>query len=354
MAGERARIGVIGTGWWSTYTHLPGLLGNPSADLVALCDRSAEALERAAKAFPGPRTFTDLDAMLAEARLDGVVVATPHATHQAIAARCLDAGLHLMLEKPMSLVARDARDLVARARNAGRELIVGYPWHFTSTAKRARELITSGALGRPQHVVCLMASMAIEFYRGNDGAYQPVFKWTVAGPGDVYADPKRSGGGQGHLQVTHSSGLMFFVSGLQAQRVSAVMNSYDVPVDLVDAISVQFEGGAVGVVGSTGNLGVGDAGQLDIRVYCERGYVLLDAITGGLRVRHHDGTEERIQLAADATYPRFATAANLVDVCLGRAPNGSSGEIALRSVELLDAAYRSAAARGASVSIGDL
>ena len=107
------------------------------------------------------------------------------------------------------------------------------------------------------------------------------------------------------------------------------MRSFDVPVDLVDVMTVEFEGGALGVVSGTGNVPVGDAGQLDVRAYCEHGYVLLDAITGSLEIHRRDGSIERDQLSADDSYPRFATAANLVDVCLGREPNGSPAEFGI-------------------------
>ena len=354
MSARQARIGVIGAGWWSTYTHIPGLLENPHAYLAAICDRSEEACERATAAFPGPAAYVDVETMLSEAELDGVVIAVPHAAHHALAARCLDAGLNVMLEKPMVLKAQHAADLVQRAEAQGVQLIIGYPWHFTRTAVRAREVLASGELGAIQHVACTQSSMVVEFYRGNDAAYQPIFDWTVAGPGDVYARPELSGGGQGHLQITHSSGLMFFVTGLRARRVSALMSSFDVPVDLVDVMTVDFEGGALGVVSGTGNVPVGDAGQLDVRVYCEHGYVLLDAITGALEIHRRDGSIERDRLPADDTYPRFATAANLVDVCLGRQPNGSPAVFGLSSVELLDAAYRSAQDDGRMVEVSDL
>src|SRR5207237_1592426 len=141
---------------------------------------------------------------------------------------------------------------------------VGYPWHCTPTARRARELIASGDLRPIQFVASLFASMVVEFYRGNPEAYRPVFEYPVTGPTRrTYSDARLAGGGQGHLQVTHSAGLLFFVTGLRAARVAALMERFDVPVDLVDAVSVRFEGqpGAVGVLGSTGNLGLGDGGQ---------------------------------------------------------------------------------------------
>lgn len=349
----KARIAVVGCGWWSTFTHIPGLKTYEHADLVALCDPDEARLKAAAETYGVAKTYTSLDTMLANERLDGVVVATYHATHHEVAARCLDAGLHVMLEKPMVLEAAHARDLLDRAKAQNKQIVVGYPWHYTPTALRARALLASGELGPIQFVSSLFASMVVEFYRGNPEAYRPVFQYPVTGPTTKsYSDAKLAGGGQGHLQVTHSAGLLFFVTGLRAAKVAAVMERFDVPVDLVDAISVRFEGGAIGVVGSTGNVGVGDGGQHDLRVYCRDGYLLLDMIAGTLDVKRHDGRTERVgPLPEDDRYPRFATARNLVDVIRGAAPNGSPGDVGLRCVELLESAYRSAARDGAPVAV---
>jgi predicted dehydrogenase len=359
MVASKARIAVIGAGWWATTAHIPALLQNPHAELVALCDRSSEALERATAAFGPMATYTDCQAMLAAEALDGVVIATNHNSHYELAKPCLEAGLHVLVEKPMVLRAAHAHELMTLAQAKGRELIVGYPYHFTELTRRARDILRSGELGAIQFVSCLMSSMVIEFYRGNEQAYQPVFHYKVTGPGRGYADPKLSGGGQGHLQVTHLAGSLFFITGLQAERVSSYMEKGDVAVDLVDAISVSFAPAngqaAVGVFGSTGNIGVGDAGRFDISVFCEKGYVLLEGVQGTLVVRRHDGSEERHgPLPADARYPQFATSANLVDVILGRAENGSPAVVGTRVVELLEAAYRSADKGGAPVRVAEL
>ena len=352
MTAGKARIGVIGAGWWSTYTHIPGLLKNPDAELAGICDTNEMAVRRVGEAFPEVPTYADVDEMLQAQSLDGVVVAIPHVAHHQVAAQCLDRGLHVMVEKPLTLTAADGKDLVGRAAERGVQLIGGYPWNFTRPAIRARELLVSGALGRIEHVQCMQSSMVVEFYRGNDAAYQPFFDWTV-GPGDVYARPELSGGGQGHLQITHSSGLMFFVTGLRAVRVGALMSSLDVPVDVVNAMTVEFDGGALGVIGGTGNIPVGDEGVLTVHVYCEQGYVLLDAIRGALVVHRHKGSNED-QVEEGYEYPRFETANNLVAVCCGHAANGSPGEVGLRSVEMLDAAYRSADRDGAMVEVSEL
>lgn len=348
-----ARIAVIGAGWWATYTHIPGLQAYPHAELVALCDPDEQRLRAAAARYQVAKTYTDVGDLLRREQLDGAVVAVYHTAHYEVARACLDAGLHVMIEKPMVLEAAQAHDLLARAQHHGREIVVGYPWHYTATARRARELVQSGALGSIQFVSSLFASMVVEFYRGNPEAYRPVFQYPVTGPtARSYSDARLAGGGQGHLQVTHSAGLLFWVTGLRAARVAAVMAHFDVAVDLVDAIGVRFANGAVGMVGSTGNLGVGDPGQHQLGVYCAQGYLLLDMIAGTLTVRRHSGEVEQMgPLPEEARYPRFATARNLVDVVLGRDQNHSPGEVGLRCVELLAAAYQSAARDGEPVAV---
>lgn len=359
MTPDKAKIAIIGTGWWSTYTHIPALLNHPEAELVAVCDRSEEALARTREAFGPLKTYSDLQTLLANEKLDGAIVSTNHSTHFELTKACLEAGLHVLLEKPMVLRAAHAHALVDLAARQGRELIIGYPWHYTETTRQARAIIQGGELGAIQFVSCLMASMVIEFYRGNDQAYRPLFNYPVTGPGRAYSDPQLSGGGQGHLQVTHSAGTLFYVTGLEAERVSCFMENWDVAVDLVDAISVRFKPvagrPAVGVLGSTGNLGVGDGGQFDLSVYCEHGYLRLDQSQGALVVKRHDGTETRYgPLPADERYPRFATSANLVDIILGRGENRSPATVGARVVELLEAAYQSAALDGQPIGVADL
>jgi len=359
MSTRKARVAVVGTGWWSTTAHVPALRENPEADLVALCDRSPEALARASAAYGPVKTYTDCQAMLAAEDLDGAIVATNHNSHYALAKLCLEAGLHVLVEKPMVLHAAEAHELTALAQAKGRELIVGYPYHFTENTQRARDILGNGELGAIQFVSCLMSSMVIEFYRGNEKAYQPVFNYKVTGPGRAYADPNLSGGGQGHLQVTHLAGSLFFITGLRPERVSAFMEKADTAVDVVDAISVRFAAAngqtAVGVLGSTGNIGVGDGGRTEVSVFCETGYLHLDQGQGTLLVRRHDGREEHYgPLPAPARYPQFATSGNLVDVILGKAKNGSPGAVGVRVVELLEAAYRSAEAEGTTIGVAEL
>src|SRR5258708_5260129 len=162
---RRARIGIIGTGWWATYAHLPSLISYPLADVVALPDPSPERLAHAAGHLGIGARYEDYRAMLDRGDLDGVVVATPHTTHYDIAAEVLSRGIPLMLEKPMVLHAREARDLVNLAEQHQIPFVVGYPYHFVEQHARLRARIAEGALGQIQLTHALFASMVLEYYR---------------------------------------------------------------------------------------------------------------------------------------------------------------------------------------------
>jgi predicted dehydrogenase len=349
---SQARIAVIGAGWWSTQAHIPALRANRDVALVALCDADPARLRAAAAAYGIATTYTDYHELLAREPLDAAVIATPHVTHYQIARDCLASGLHVLVEKPMTLYAADARVLVELARQRGRELIVGYPWNYTRQARHARDLLASGALGAMQFISCIFNSYNLDLLSGRDRSDQPQ-AYPVHGPGAVYSQPQLSGGGHGHLQITHSAGLMFFTTGLRARRVIALMHNHGLPLDLVDAMTVEFESGTLGVIGGTSNA---RPSRLDLQIACVVGGIDLDMITATTRARRPDGTQEEIAMleGREQAYPQHAPADNLVDVVLGRAPNGSPGEIGWRTVELLDAAYRSARADGQAVLIADL
>lgn len=349
---DRARIGVIGTGWWATEAHMPALLAHEDADLIAACDPNPQRLAAAAEAYGIRRTYADYASMLDAETLDGVVIVTPHATHYGIARGCLARGLHVLLEKPMTLYAAEAKALVAQASAVGRELVIGYPYHYVPQVLRAREVLHSGRLGQIQYVTCSFSTNVRDFLGGEVGPdHSPIPTYNVHGPGPDYNRPDLLGGGEGHLQITHSAALMFFVTGLRAQKVHALMRNHTLAVDLVDAFSIAFEGEAIGIVGGTGNAGRNY--RMALTVYCEDGCFLVDTLAGVAQIRSSDGTTEDLT-GTGRPRTRYAVTHNFVDVVLGRAENGSPGEVGWRTVELLDAAYRSAAAGGAGVSVAEL
>ena len=326
---------------------------HPKAELAAVADVRPDILGKAAAKYGVANTYTDYTQMLDKEELDGVVIAVWHAEHFAVARGCLERGLHVMLEKPMVLRAAHAR--VELAQEKKRELIIGYPWHFTPHTLRAREVVQSGELGKVLFVNSTFASAVLQFLRGDDTSYGTLFEYPVVGPGDVYADIEKSGGGQGHLQVTHSAALALFITGLRPLSTTAMMENLDVHTDVVDAMAVRLNNGALATVGSIGTVRPGDGDVLTTQIICEDGQVALDSIGGTGSIRHKDQSLETFEpLAKEGIYPKQVTAANLIDVINGDAANGSPAEVGWRVVELLDSAYRSVADGGRPVKVEEL
>jgi predicted dehydrogenase len=340
----KARIAVIGAGWWATQHHLPSLLSYPSAEVVAVVDKNPAKLEAVKDHFGIDSLYTDHEEMLRVVQPDGAVVALPHALHYPIGRDVLDAGMHLMMEKPFTLKSEDAWDLVRRARERNLILTVGYPWNHTSHAKEARQAVASGGIGDIQLVSGLFASMVIEYFRGNPEAYRESFHFPVTGPGEeTYSNPSIAGGGQGHLQVTHLAGLMFWVTGLRPAEVFAFMEKFDLAVDLVDAIAIRFDNGAVGTLASTGAIAPGQRQDLEIRIYGTKGSIIMNPVPGQLSIHYTSGeVREFPDLETAESYPESATSRNLVDMILQGTDTPAPGTLGAITVDLLDAAYQSA------------
>lgn len=343
---RKARIGVIGTGWWATDTHIPSLRHHPDAELIAICDNDAQRVQAAAEKYAIERTYTDYQAMLSDEELDGVIVVTSNASHYTVTKGCLQQGLHVMLEKPMTLFASQAKELVELAQAQKRQLIIGYPFNYTPYALRAREVLQSGSLGAAQYINCIYNSYMTPLFTGK---YQGQF--AVHGP-DQYTKPELTGGGHGQVQITHAAGLLFFVTGLRPRRVHASMANHGLPVDLVDAMTVEFADGALGSVAGTGNhRGL----TFQLQIYCEEGWIAIDGRAGVATIhRDVDEGEETVPDERRETPLGYTTGHNLVDVILGKAENGSPAQVGWRAVELLDAAYRSAGRDGQPLDIEEL
>jgi len=339
-----ARIGVIGAGWWATQHHIPSLKTYAKADLVGVADVKPEKAKTAADFYDIPNTYGSHQDLLA-AGVDGVVIAVQHAYHYEAARDALDAGVHVFVEKPMTLTARDAWDLVERAERNGLHLMVGYTSQFTSHAQAAREIVQSGKIGELQMVSGIFTSWVESYLRGNPQDYAEAFGFPVTGPApDTYSDPKVAGGGQGHVQVTHPMGMALWVTGRRAVEVFAYMENYDLAVDLVNAYSFRLDNGAIGTMASSGAMRPHQ--QLDQGfVYTgSKGCLRQDMAGGRLEAQYNDGTSEEFpDLAEDERYPAHVPARGLVDVILGEGENRAPGEVGARVVEFLDAGYRSAA-----------
>ena len=339
---SKARIGVIGAGWWATQFHIPALKTYESADLAGIAEIKEDKLARAVEYYDIPHGYTDHRELLASG-VDGVVVAVQHAYHYAVAKDALDAGVSVLVEKPMTLKAADAWDLVRRAERNGLHLMVGYTFHFTRHAMAARRIVQSGKLGRIQFVSGIFASMVESYLRGNPDEYAGVFKFPVTGPeADSYSDPKMAGGGQGMVQVTHPMGMALWVTGSRAVEVSGFVEKFDLAVDLVDAFSYRLDNGAVGVMGSTGGISPRQPEMQGLVYFGTEGFLRQDLINGRLSAYYSDGAAEVFRdLEEHEVYPAEQPSRSLADLINGCGDNRAPGELGARVVEFLEAGYRS-------------
>ncbi len=348
---SKVRLGFLGAGWWATANHMPILAKRDDVELTAVCRLGQAELAQVRDKF-GFRHATQAAAELVNyPGLDAVVVSSPHTLHYEHAKLALERGLHVMCEKPMCTRGRQARDLVRLARTKNLHLLVPYGWHYKPFVQEAKRWLDAGAVGEVQYVLCHMASPIRDLLtRGQfqaervsgqaaDVLFRPDPK--------TWSDPVVAGGGYGHAQLAHSTGMLFFLTGLEPQSVYALMSAPQSRVDLYDALSVRFTNGAIGTVSGAGSVPPAGAAQyqVDLRIFGTEGLLMLDCERARLELRRHDGKTQRLELAPDAgAYSCEGPPNNFVDLILGKTSvNWAPGEAAMQSVLLLDAAYRSAA-----------
>src|SRR5580698_4272094 len=109
---KKVRIGIIGAGWWATTAHIPAVKSHPDAELVAVQSRDQAKAEKIARDFGAKHACTNLEEILALRELDAVIVASTPNVHHAQARAALERRLHVLVEKPMTFTAGEARELV--------------------------------------------------------------------------------------------------------------------------------------------------------------------------------------------------------------------------------------------------
>ncbi len=147
---------VIGTGEISAE-HLKFLADSKSADLVAVCDLSRAAARYAAKTFRAIKSYTDYKQMLDQAKPDVVHILTPPTTHVALATDCIDAGAHVICEKPVALSHDQFTSLWSHAKDKGRALVEDHNYRFNRPVLKIEKLIADGVLGEVMEVDVRMA-----------------------------------------------------------------------------------------------------------------------------------------------------------------------------------------------------
>ncbi len=265
------RLAFIGCGRISAK-HIEAAIKNVSRlQLVACCDPVLERAQQRAREYersvPGSsvRTYASYRELLEAEHPDICAIATESGRHPQIAIDCLNAGAHVICEKPMALSTRDADAMIAAARKAGKKLAVCFQNRFNAPVQRARKALEAGRFGRLLH-----GSIQVRWNR--DEAYYRQAPWRGTWELD---------GGTLMNQCTHGIDLLQWMLGEDAVRVQAVTRRFLRPIEAEDfgAAIVEFASGAVGIIEGSADIYPKNLNET-LSLFGERGSVVI----GGLAV----------------------------------------------------------------------
>ncbi len=143
------RIGIIGCGGIANGKHMPALKKVPGVEMVAFCDIVVERAEKAAKDYgtADAKVYKDYKELLSDKSIDVVHVCTPNRSHSFITVDALEAGKHVMCEKPMAINSAEALKMLEAAKRTGKKLTIGYQTRFRTDAQFIKEEVEKGTLG---------------------------------------------------------------------------------------------------------------------------------------------------------------------------------------------------------------
>jgi predicted dehydrogenase len=150
MSGTKLRIGIIGCGGIATNKHLPALRKLDSlCEIVAFCDIVKERAEKAAAEFGAPKAkvYAEYERLLKDKTIEVIHVLTPNVFHAPITVAALEAGKHVMCEKPMAHSYADAMKMLEASKRTGKKLTIGYQNRFREDVQTLRQAVDSGYLG---------------------------------------------------------------------------------------------------------------------------------------------------------------------------------------------------------------
>ena len=230
------RVALIGCGKITERLALPQLTRCPGAEVAALVDLDRRAAERLAAQFglASCPIWTDWKAMLREADVDGVAINVPNVLHAEVAIAALQAGKHVLVEKPIALTLAEADAMIEAAGSRKRILMVEQTQRFDPAHEVAQELLRGGSLG------------AVTQLRGRIGHAGPEY-W-AGSPASWLIDPKQSGGGALIDVGIHIVDLLRWLSGKSVRRICCQAKTLEKRMSVEDNASalLEFADGALG------------------------------------------------------------------------------------------------------------
>lgn len=338
------RVGVIGAGSWTVASHLPNLARHGDVEFVAVARKGQDLLAKIQHDYGFAIASEDYRDVL-DAGVDVCIVASPSGLHHEHAAAALRSGAHVMCEKPFTLQPADAWDLDAIAAAQQRALVVAFGWNYRPMVQRAKALLDESGIGELEQLSVFMASATRDLL-SNRGAYPDAAPEAVPEQA-TWTDRRLSGGGYGQAQLSHALGMALWLTGARAASGFALESSpLEAPVELHNAITYTYDGGAIGVVsGGSAHTGAwGNKHSLEVRGIGSRGQFLIDVEREAFWL-HVDGEDHALDVTpGEGLYDCVGPIDAVMAAARGEEfVNQSPAELGARTVEALDIAYRSAA-----------
>jgi predicted dehydrogenase len=319
------RLGIIGCGGFVRKNHVKHIADHvPEFDIVGLCDLSEENIAALREELPDsakPAVYRDHNEMLKDLALDGVIVSTPHTLHFAHARDALQAGVNVMVEKPMVTDSAHARELVALSEKQGKLLQIAIQGTYTDTFAYARKLLTDGTMGELQLVSGMLAQ-----------------GWMTGTKGKWRQDPALSGGGQLYDSTAHVLSAMMFLVDSPVTDVHCWADNKGTPVDINAVACIKFANGAMASITSGGNC---PTWYSHLVIQGDNAMMEISPHGGSFRVAGKQLEEDITSAPDDWDVPTVTPARNFADAILQRDTPRCGGHLGILLADLMDAIYDS-------------
>lgn len=329
---DRVRIGVLGTGIIIRKFHLPVLLDNSRAKVVAAGNLRAASLQSLAEDFGISKTYSDFDLMAQDPEIDAVVIGLPNYLHASITLQMLQAGKHVLCEKPMAMTVAEARAMIDAAKATGKKLMIGHMWRFDREIRWLREVMDAGILGS----VVKVKAQAV---------------WTGDGPplDSWFVRPKFAGGGALADMGIHVIDLVSFLfhDSVHPRQVFATAGTHFRQIEVEDTanLQIEYENGVTAFIEAGWYHNFSDGPEGAVQVFGTEGYARtfpteLHCRVGGAWGQYRPIMPPRRQ---QCDLPMYAFQMDhFLDCVLNDRDPVPAGQHGLQSMLILEAAYRSA------------
>jgi predicted dehydrogenase len=183
MGKNRIRVGIVGCGFITQETHIPAFRKCKESQIVALCDRNGDLVKNVAGKFGISRYYTDFGEMLTKEKLDAIDICTNINTHAPLAIQAMDAGCHVLVEKPMALNTEEANAVVSASRENGVQVCVIHNMLFLPTVTKIKSILNKGTIGNPFRVEIVQVTPPWDFPPVADSTH-----WYHKLPGGIFGD----------------------------------------------------------------------------------------------------------------------------------------------------------------------